>query len=272
MAKIKKKYSFTNNRQIWRLIPADYDKIIIEERDINKKEVFFNCLDINTGKVFFDSLQLKDKFWTGIETVYKNIVFFHSFLKPDLPIHTGIIAYDINSNRILWEKNDYSYLFVKDEKIYTYKNKFEGKEFSAIDYLTGNKLEDLGNDAKNINTLREEELSKKNVNEYLLPKGADFLSGYSYMDIISELKTKRNIADEINYIELENLLFINFHEILRNGNFRNIIIVIEIDSKKIILEEILDSETKLLIPESFFIIRKLVFLIKEKIKLIVYSF
>ncbi len=272
MAKIKKKYSYTNNRQIWRLIPTDSEKIIIEDRDKDKKEVFFNCLNIYTGEKYFNNLQLQDKFWTGIETVYKDIIFFHNFLKPGLPIHNGIIAFDIKSKKIIWKAEDYNYLFVKDDKIYVYKSKFEGKEFSSLDYKTGNKLEDLESDAKSINILREEELNKKNFEGYLFPKQISSYSEYLFIDIINELKIKKTITDEINYIEINNLLFFNFHEILPNGNFRNIIRIIEIDSKKVILEEILDKETKLLIPESFFIIKDLVFLLKEKIKLIVYSF
>jgi hypothetical protein len=37
--KIKKEYRFNNNRQIWRLLPSG-NKLVIEERDINSKEVF----------------------------------------------------------------------------------------------------------------------------------------------------------------------------------------------------------------------------------------
>ncbi|MFW9929904.1 MAG: DUF4905 domain-containing protein [Candidatus Thorarchaeota archaeon] len=272
MAKIKKKYSFTNNRQIWRLVPTNSDKIIIEDRDIIKKEVFFSCLDINTGEVFFSSLQLQEKFWTGIEAVYKDIIYFHNFSKPGLPVHTGIIAFDINSKKIIWKTDDYNYFFAKDDEIYVYKNKFEGKEFASLDHRTGEKLEELRIDIKSINILREEESDRKFLKRYVFPKLFDLNSDYTFSDIINELNTQRSISGLINYIELNNLLFINFHETLSNGNFRNIIRIIEIDSRKIILEEILDRETKLLIPESFFIIKNLVFLIKEKIKLLVYSF
>ena len=270
MAKIKKKYSFTNNRQIWRLIPTDSDKIIIEERDKNKKEVYFNCLKINTGEIVFNNLQLQDKFWIGIEIVHKNIIFFHNFLKPGLPIHTGIIAFSIESKKIIWKTDDYNYLFIKDDKIYVYKSRFEGREFAALDYITGNLLEDLGNDPKNINVIRTE--GSKNFEGIIFPKQIDLASDYSFTKIINELKTKKTLADFINYTELDNLLFLNFHEVLSTGNYRNKIRIIEIDSKKVILEEILDRETKLLLPESFFIINRLVFLIKEKIKLAVYSF
>ncbi|HUX92187.1 MAG TPA: DUF4905 domain-containing protein, partial [Ignavibacteriaceae bacterium] len=92
--KIKKEYEYSNRRQIWRLIPTDSGKIIIEDRNVETKEAFFNCLDIYTGKKKFSNLQLDEKYWIGIETIYKDIIFFHKYLKPDMPGHIGIIAYD----------------------------------------------------------------------------------------------------------------------------------------------------------------------------------
>ncbi len=156
---------------------------------------------------------------------------------------------------------------------FTYlKVNLKEENISTLDYKTGKKLEDIGNDSKSINILREKGESKKNFNEYLFPEPVELSINNSFFDIIHELKAERNIAGKINYIELNNLLLTSFHEVLPNGNFRNIFRIVEIESNKVILEEILDKETKLLIPESFFVINKLVFLIKEKIKLIVYSF
>ena len=60
---IKHNYSFSNNRQIWRLIPTETGKIVIEERDTENKEVFFNCLDISSGEKIFSEFQLEEKFW-----------------------------------------------------------------------------------------------------------------------------------------------------------------------------------------------------------------
>lgn len=272
MAKIKKKYSFTNNRQIWRIIPTGTDKIIIEDRDINTKEVFFNCLDITKGKIIFENFQLEEKFWIGIETVYKNIIYFHKFVKPDMPFHKGIIAIDLTSQKISWKTDEYNFLFIKDDRIYTYKNKFDGKEYLLLNYKNGNEIESLGSNSEKLNNLREEIFNKNNFEGYLFPQQVDLSNSYSFDDILDELKTERVITGKIDYIEYENLLLISFHEVLSDGKLRNIFRTVEIDSKKIILEEILDRETKLFIPESFFVKDHLVFLIQEKVKLIVYSF
>jgi len=41
--KLKKKYIHNSNRQIFRLIPTGTDKIIIEERDADKKQAYFKA-------------------------------------------------------------------------------------------------------------------------------------------------------------------------------------------------------------------------------------
>ncbi len=95
MASIKKNYSFSNKREIWRLIPSQSGYLVIEERNMKSKEVFFNCLKLDDGKIYFKNFQLDEKFWIGIEAVSKNIIFFHKFRKPDMPGHKGIYAFDI---------------------------------------------------------------------------------------------------------------------------------------------------------------------------------
>ena len=272
MNKIKKEFSFTTDRQIWRLIPTNTNKLIVEDRDKNTKEAFFNCLDICNSKIIFKNFQIEDNFWIGIETVYNDIIFFHKYLKPDMPMHSGLIAYDINSKKVIWKNDEYNFLFINDSKVYTFKNKFEGREYVVLDFKTGDILEKHEDDSEKINILREYELSKNNFKEYLFPQTVDLSGSYSFIDILNELRIEKVITGKIDFIEHKDLLFISFHEILSNGKLKNIFRAVEISSKKIILEEILDNETKLFIPESFFVRNNLVFLIKEKVKLIIYSF
>ena len=97
---IKKLYSYKSEKQIWRILISGSDKLILETRDLNTKEVFFNCLFIENGKSIFSNLQLDEKCWIGIEDIYKGIIFFHYFPKPDMPHHKGIIAFDITAQKI----------------------------------------------------------------------------------------------------------------------------------------------------------------------------
>jgi hypothetical protein len=126
--KIKKLYEFTHKRQLWRILPTNTGKLLIEERDTQLKEAYFNCLEIDKGKKIFENIQLEEKFWIGIESVYRDIIFFHKYLKPDMPAHKGIIAFDINSASILWENMDYNFLFAAITRSIAIKH-FEEKIF-----------------------------------------------------------------------------------------------------------------------------------------------
>ena len=97
--KIKKKYSFKDKRQIWRLLITDTDLLIIETRSVESREVYFNCIDIHSGKKKFNNIQMEEKSWIGIEMIYKDIIFFHQYAKPDMPEHRRILAYDINQQK-----------------------------------------------------------------------------------------------------------------------------------------------------------------------------
>ena len=103
--KLKKNYKFDNKRQIWRIIPTNSGKLVIEEREPEKKQVYFHCLTLDSGKKILSNFQLEDNFWVGIETVQDDIIFFHKFAKPDMPKHRGIFAFDLFKKRITLAKS-----------------------------------------------------------------------------------------------------------------------------------------------------------------------
>ena len=270
---IKHNYSFSNNRQIWRLIPTETGKIIIEERDTNNKEVFFNCLHISTGEKIFSEFQLEEKFWVGIEAVNNDIIYFHRFAKPDMPGHLGIIAFDIKSKTILWENPDYSFLFIDKSKIYCYKSLFEGRSFFALDSNTGELIAELGSDVSEINRLRDVALSKQSYEDYIFPRTyySDDLPDERISKIFSELKNEKVIAGAIEYAIYDEVLFFNFHEVLDDGLLRNTLKAIDLRDSNLIMEELLISETKAFVPDSFFFLQNLMFLLEEKNMLVVYE-
>src|ERR1035437_7466944 len=156
-------YTYSHNKQIWRIIPGSPGKLVIEERDPDTREVFFSCIDLNSGNVLLDNLQFDEKFWVGVEDVYKDVIFFHKYQKPDLPGHADIIAYDINKKEELWRSEKYIFSLLYDDKLYCFRNFFEGKKYYQLDYLTGELLYELDDDFSQIGHLkglRENEVYK----------------------------------------------------------------------------------------------------------------
>ena len=271
--RLKKKYSHNNKKQIFRLIPTATGKIVIEERDTEKKQAYFNCLNIDSGKKIFKHLQLDEKFWLGIESIYNDVIFFHKFVKPDLPQHNGIIAFDINNKQTLWEDKSKTILFVKDEKIYAFQQRFEDREFVTLNYLTGELIEELGSDSDAINLLREDAINSEDFSSYHFPVlfDSNLLGKQRENAILSKLREEYTITGGIEYVLMDDLLLFNFHEVNPDNTLKNNFKAVDLLSEKNILEVTLNSRTNAFAPDSFFVKDDLLFLLIEKIKLEVYK-
>jgi hypothetical protein len=271
--KLKKKYSHNNKRQIFRLIPTDTGKIIIEERDTEKKLAYFNCLNIDSGKKIFNHLQLDEKFWLGIEAIYNDVIFFHKFVKPDLPQHNGIIAYDINNKQTIWEDKNHTFLFVKDEKFYAFQQRFEEREFVTLNYLTGEVIDELGTDSDAINLLREDAINSEDFSSYRFPGlfGTNSFGAQKENEILSKLREKHLITGGIEFVLIDDLLLFNFHEVNPDNTLKNIFKAVDSSNGKYILGVTLNSRTNAYAPDSFFVKDDLLFLLIERIKLEVYK-
>jgi hypothetical protein len=270
--KIKKEYEFTHKRQLWRILPTNTGKIVIEERDAGLREVYFNCIEINKGKKIFDNLQLDEKFWIGIEGIYKDIIFFHKYLKPDMPSHKGIIAFDINSVSVLWENQELNFLFVSDNNIYCYKTLFKGKIFFTLNYLTGEIISELGNDPTEINKMKQNLPSETDGNEYIFPEYYDEAKWKALFKGLSEEFIAGNfIPGKIQVASYKDFIFFSALEQSAEGSRRNIFRAADILRSKIILSEEINRKTDKFLSDSFFLKGNHLFLLKEKDTLVVYS-
>ena len=266
--KLKKKYRFDNKRQIWRIIPTNEGKLILEEREPEKKQAYFHCLAIDSGKKILSNFQLDDKFWVGIEAVKDDTIFFHKFAKPDMPKHRGIFAFDLKAKELIWQNPELVFLFLLNDKIFTYKEKFEGRYYYSIDSTSGEIIDDLGNDYKRI-----ESLTNGADDGYIFPEAFDenFELQNRAGDFIKSLRNNFVISGKIEYISVNDLLLLSFHSVNSKGTLDNIFKAVDLSKGKYILEELINKETSLFLTDSFFIKDDLLFLLFGKTRLVVYK-
>jgi Domain of unknown function (DUF4905) len=273
MMKIKKNFSFTNKRTIWRLIPSD-EKLLIEERDEVNKQVYFNCVIVESGKSVLKDFQLEEKFWVGVEAFENNKIYFHGFFKPDMPGHAGIYAFDLNSKKLLWERKNPVFLFLYNKQVYAFNQKFESRDYFSFNSETGELVKELGEDSREINEIRERlqgELYEK-YKDFYFPES--FTNGKLPTEsekLINGIKSNKVVSGSIEYIKYKDLLLLGFHTIGDDAKLDNNFNIIDIGSGKIIFEQILNTGITSYIPESFFVKDNLLFTIKNKSELIVYG-
>ena len=271
--KLKKKYKFDNKRQIWRILPTNEGKLVIEEREPEKKLAYFHCLSLDSGKKILNNFQLEDNFWVGIEAVKEDTIFFHKFAKPDMPKHKGIFAFDIKSKKIFWENPDLIFQFIYQSKIYAYVDKFEGRKYYSLDPLNGKILEEFGENYELINELRDKSILDENNKDYLFPESfeSDSLPGQKANELIQNLRNDFVISGKTEFILKDSLLMLSFHEDNSKGSFDNQCKAVDLSTGKYILEEVINKETKLFFTDSFFVKDNLLFLLFGKNRLVVYN-
>ena len=271
--KIKKKYTHHNKRPIWRVLPTETSKLIVEEREKDNKQVYFNCLNIESGKKIFKNFQSEEKFWIGIEAIYNDMIYFHKFAKPDMPQHVGIIAMDLNEQKILWENFNYSFLFIWKKKVYCFQQMFEGRKYFSLDYKSGNLLEDFGDDVGLINEVKKELDESDAYAGYLFPisYNSNIIVAANLKEVFQKLRNDFTFSGNIEYVQKNNLLMFNFHIVNSQGNLSNRFKALDLSSGKYIFEETLIKETKTFAPDSFFVKDDLLFILFGKNRLSVYS-
>jgi hypothetical protein len=271
--KLKKKYRFDNKRQIWRIIPTNSGKLVIEEREPEQKQVYFHCIELTSGKKILQDFQLDDKFWVGIESVKDDYIYFHKFTKPDMPKHKGIFAFDIKTKKIFWENSNLTFQFMFRDKMYAYVEEFGGKKFFALNLQNGTVEDELGDNPQLINELRDQSIADNNPAGYLFPEvfEPDSLIENNTFDLISSLKNDFMISGKIEYLLKNGLLMMSFHTVNEKGKLNNIFKAVDLSGRKYILEEVLNKDTSLFYTDSFFVKDDFLFLLFGKTRLEVYK-
>jgi hypothetical protein len=269
---IIKQYLYDNSRQIWRIIPAG-NRVIVEERSSQDKEVFFNCIDINSGEEIFSNIQLDEKFWIGIEAVEDDFIFFHKFPKPDMPNHKSVITFDINTASVLWQNDELTFLFYFNGKVVCFKQLFERRDYFLMDAYSGKLLSALGDDHEKVSELREESIEDYYAEGYLFPIEfrREIIPETDWEKYLHNYAQKFVIKENIFFVTVNELLLFNYHEIVEDKNYNNIFIAVDLINGKILMKEILNKKISNLMPDSFFVRDNLLFLLFEKTKFGVYS-
>lgn len=260
---IKKHFSVGSKKQIWRIIIDENERLILETRDVASKEVFFQCYNLPDGKKIFTDFQFEEKSWIGIEAVYNNIIFLHKYEKPDMPVHRGVIAFDIPTKKILWENQSLAFLFTLDGKIYCFSQGFEGRTFYALDAVSGEIIENLGENYLLANELRAKSEYEKDWNNYSYPeKLTNAETGIQ--NTVSKILSGKKIIEDAEFLVAGDLCMINFHTSPGGNLYDNNFMAFQIETGKIIHSELLNSKSTSFYTDSFFIYKNFLFLLKEK--------
>lgn len=265
--KLKKHFNHSKGRSIWRLLLNNESTLLIEERDLKTREVFFQIFDIVRGKKINADLQLHAKFWVGVEAFQGDLIYFHGYKKPDMPWHQGIYAYSVKNKAVIWEHPEYVFSFIDDGIIVGIQQGFESSRYYAIDAITGSLIEELAFDTDSLKARRQEAAAKTDYSRYVFPEGAGRNEELDSL-ILQHLKAGQSAIESLVY---RDTLFVTVQETTSAGLFNQRLSAIDIPEKKVIFSESLNKNQNTGLFDSYFIYDKSLVAIRNKEELVVYS-
>jgi hypothetical protein len=131
------RWSFEASGTIWRIVPLASGQILGEVRQHQEKKASFFCLDERSGTVAWKDREFDEPWWIGIEAVSKGTVIFHTYERPDMPVHHDMIAVDLQSGREQWRVPDVSFWFLTADRVYAYRPQLQTRIVQEIVLATG---------------------------------------------------------------------------------------------------------------------------------------
>ncbi len=266
--KIKKIFRHSKNRTAWRVLLNNESLLLIEERDLANREVFFQCYQLASGKKMFSDLQPVNKFWAGVELFDGDIVYFHGYRKPDMPWHQGIYAYSVSKGKFIWSHPDYVFSFGEQNNLVCQKQEFESLKFYSVDKLTGELLGEI-EAAESVNQRRYIAQAHADYSRYEFPNAytANVLPE-SDMLLSTLLKQGQTIVETLSY---NGTFFYIFQETESTGLHNQWLRGVDISTGNIIFNETINENQNTFLFDSFFVFSGYLITIKNKSDIIVYK-
>jgi hypothetical protein len=273
--KINPAWQFQTAGQLWRILFSDSGRIVGEDRDEERKEVTFFCLDEPSGKVLWSGVGFQERWWIGIETTYDGFVYLHEYVKPDLPQHKKIIALDLESGKLVWRNDELEPLFIAGAKFYAVRSSFEKRVLYELNASTGeteresseeedfdlaHRRSDIGQQAFVFPEIFEAEVEHENERRDIIQSHCDF----------------RKLVGSIEYIYHPGLLFFNYRERTRSSPtdqpvLNNLFKVVNTNKNRVLHSEVLNENVSAPTPDSFFLKGAQLFYIKDKKRLVAFQ-
>jgi hypothetical protein len=270
--RLRPTFEYTASGLIWRIFFAEAGYIVGENRTEEPKTVSFFCIHKENGSVVWQDVHLEEQWWTGIETVHRDVVLLHEYAKPDMPEHKKIIALNVHDGTLLWRNDELHFLFVHQGKVYAARDLFEKRLFFELDCMTGQVLTEFNSDAATVNTIR----SGKDANEEF--KGIVFTTPLS--DLTTDQRLVAFIQQHCNFdlvrgdvevIERNGMVLFGHHQSVEsdsNAQLMNLLEnhfkIIDAATGELLFTDVVNRRVIAPVPDVFFVKDDMAYYVKEQ--------
>lgn len=240
---LKLAYSAKGEGIIWKIILDERKEIVVWECRTKDKKVSFNAYDFKTNQVLLNNFNFEADWELSINTVIDGILYFNGHESDFSPVQKGVIAYDLCSNKILWQDFSIGAQVFTLEGLVVFDSKILPRKFRLVNYTNGHKIKDIPTTA--VKTL------KSLGNEITLPKmneSAEMLEVHYHL-LYQDLSIT-------SYYEKTNGVVNQHIKVEKNG--------------EILLAEIMNRDIQKISFDTFFVWHNLLFYISNKTEIVSY--
>jgi hypothetical protein len=262
-------WTYSTKGILWRLMIADMGFILGEDRNPERREVTFFCLNAENGDVLWEGKQFEEPWWIGVEAVARDRVYLHGYKKPDSPQHYKIFAIDLGTGKELWRNEEYSFLYATPDKVVVFREMFERRQYLELDAVTGLRLGETQETPESIMLHRNDNDGKR---DFLFPEV--LMETHESHDEIRKILNRHVTLDaligHIEFVRTGGKLIGSFHTALgtpvpgQAPELRNNLCVIDECAQSLVYTDTLNASTPAVVPDSFFIDRSILFFVRER--------
>ncbi len=258
---MKPVWEFSTQGIVWRLLPSPEGYFIGEDRDLTVKTVSFFCLDRTSGRVLWKGKQLNELWWVTLDAVHQDVVIIHGYAEPDMPEPRKIYVHDLHDGRELWSDESLRFLFAASDFLYAVREETTGPKFFRLGLRDGRLSEEL--QSEEVYSLKRS-IHQEDDTTTIFPVPAG--SGERPDFLIGEKNVRSRGISGIEIIDHGTMAVVGYYEKSAHSENDNGMVhhLAFYQGKKLLFDEVIDTDVRAVVPDSYFKISDMVYFIREK--------
>ncbi|MDO1447912.1 DUF4905 domain-containing protein [Rhodocytophaga aerolata] len=260
--KLSSYFSFTLPGNIWRMLASEH-WLVAEIRDGQTRKANFAAVDIRSGRLQWDYLELPESWWVSGTTIQTDTLLVQLYPDPQQPQTKGIIAIDLPTGTIRWQQPQHSFLRLTEQGILAVQGTEGESIFQLLSLATGEVV-------SRIEPVQLDDFSSPAQPYLLLPTHYTQENTY-FGSIVSFIHHKLGLQPQkaVDYAEFQQLISISYY-IYEHKNLTNYLLILDKEGN-VRLHERLASQLPGIGLDTFFIIHQYLIVVKDKKDLIAYE-
>ena len=233
------------NGTIWRLeIDELTDTMVIEVRNEQDKQTTFTSISLQTGGTNFTGYKTPERWLTGIEAIYNNVILLHHYKHESGPEHKAVIAIDATTTADIWSNYSIAFDHLSMNGPLVYNASIQTKKLLLADIHTGE-----------IKRPYDAALDKPLVNSIVIP----YITTADQM-VPGGLPAEA-YGNTVHYLNHNKYRIVSLHT-LKNGALQQHLFIM--DGSDMVYQDLLNTDIQKLQPEAFVLHKNALVYIKNK--------